>query len=328
MAKKPKVLVVGSLVKDLTVITEKFPKPGETVLGKSFRTASGGKGANQAVQAARLGADVTVVGKVGNDDFGKSLVASCRESGIHTEHIAVDLKAPSAVGNVILETGNGKTANRIIVIPGANMAITPEDVAFLKNAIQDYDMVILQLEIPMKINELVAEWAFQSHVPVMLNPAPSAPLSPGLLSHLSYLSPNEHEAADLTGIAIRREGKTADLEDVKAAGNFLLAKGAENIVITLGSAGAAAISRSGFFFQPCIDIVEPKDPTAAGDSFVGAFSLGVCTGMGLAEALHFASYAATITVSRAGAQPSLPTLGEVEALMKSQGSTCDGFMTR
>lgn len=319
MNKRPKILVVGSFVMDLIVSTEKFPNSGETVLGKSFRTAPGGKGANQAVQAARLGADVTMVGKVGNDDFGKSLINSCKESGIHTEFIAVDPEVSSAVGDIILEVGEGKAAkNRIIVVPGANMTITPDDVAFLKNTIDQYDMVILQLEIPMSINEIVAKYAFDKGVSVMLNSAPSAPLSAELLSCLTYISPNEHEAADLTGIQIRKDGKVVNQDDVKAVIRSLLAKGVKNVVITLGNSGAVVANQNEFVYQPCVDVVEVKDPTAAGDSFVGAFTTGVCSGLNHEQALTFANYTATLTVSRMGAQPSLPKIQEVIDLMKQE----------
>ena len=319
MNRRPKILVVGSLVMDLTVNTERFPASGETVLGKSFRTAPGGKGANQAVQAARLGADVTMVGKVGDDDFGRSLVRSCRESGLNAEFISASPEASSAVGDIILETGeDGETKNRIIVIPGANMTVTPDDVAFLKDTVDRYDMVMLQLEIPMAVNEAVARCAFDKGVPVMLNCAPSAPLSPELLSRLTYLSPNEHEAADLTGIPIRKAGKSVNRDDVKRAAGSLLSRGVKNVVITLGNAGAVIAGGSEFIYQPCVDVVKVLDPTAAGDSFVGAFATGVCAGMDHWQALTFASYTATLTVSRMGAQPSLPTVREVAALMKRE----------
>lgn len=320
MKNKPKILVVGSFVMDLIVSTEKFPGSGETVLGKSFRTAPGGKGANQAIQAARLGADVTMLGKVGDDEFGRKLIRSCAESGIHTELIGTDAGVSSGVGNVMLETGEGKNAkNRIIVIPGANMTIAPEEIAFLKDGISRYDLVMLQLEIPMEINEMVAEYAAAKGVPVMLNPAPSAPLSPGLLSRVTYLSPNEHEAADLTGVEIRREGKSANRADVRKAVDALLAEGAKNVVITLGNAGAVVANREEFLYRPSIDVVDVLDPTAAGDSFVGAFTAGVCFGLTHSQALDFANYTATLTVSRMGAQPSLPYLPEVVRLMKQAG---------
>lgn len=318
MQGKPKILVVGSFVMDLIVSTERFPNSGETVLGKGFQTAPGGKGANQAVQAARLGADVTMVGKVGKDDFGKSLMNSCKESGIHTDFVAVDPTVSSAVGNVQLEVNGTETKNRIIVVPGANMTITPDDVAFLKETIDQYDMVILQLEIPMAINELVAEYAHDKGIPVMLNSAPSAPLSEKLLSCLTYISPNEHEAADLTGIQIRKQGKSVNEDDVRAAVASLLSKGVQNVIITLGSAGAVVANAKEYILAHCVDVVEVKDPTAAGDSFVGAFTTAVCAGLNHREALDFANYTAALTVSRMGAQPSLPKLAEVLELMKNQ----------
>lgn len=322
MSKKPKILVVGSLVMDLTIRTERFPGSGETVLGRDFRTAPGGKGANQAVQAARLGADVTMVGKVGDDDFGRKLIESGKAAGIRTRYIAVDPARSSAVGAVLLEIGKGKAAkNRIIVVPGANMSITPEDVAFLKDGIGSYDMVVLQHEIPLEIDELVVEYAAAKGVPVMLNPAPSAPISDKTLSRLTYISPNEHEAADLTGIPIRKEGKSVNQDDVKAAVDSLLAQGVANVVITMGNAGAVVANRNEWIYQPCIDVVEVRDPTAAGDSFVGAFTTGVCSGLDHSQALTFANYTATLTVSRIGAQPSLPTLEEVTGLLRSQKET-------
>lgn len=322
MHNKPKILVVGSLVMDMTISTEKFPGSGETVLGKDFRTAPGGKGANQAVQAARLGADVTMVGKVGNDDFGRKLIGSCKSAGIRTEHIAVDAKKASAAAAVLLEVGEKKaTKNRIIVVPGANMSITPEDIAFLKEDILHYNMVILQQEIPMEINELVAEYAAAKGVPVMLNPAPSAPLSDKMLSHITYISPNEYEAADLTGIPIRKDGKSVNQDDAKAAVHSLLNRGVSNVVITMGNSGAVVANRKEWVYQPCADIVEVKDPTAAGDSFIGALTVGVCLGLSHSQALTFANYTATLTVSRRGAQPSLPDLKEVIDLLRSQNES-------
>lgn len=324
MSRKPKILVVGSFVMDLIVKTGRFPNAGETVLGIDYRTAPGGKGANQAVQAARLGADVTMVGRVGSDDFGRRLIDSCREAGVNTDFVGVDGEICSAIGNVQLETKDGTTRNRIIVVPGANMAIRPEDIAFLKETVAEYDMVVLQLEIPMQINETVAAYACEKSVPVMLNSAPSAPLSAELFSHLTYLSPNEHEAADLTGVAIRKEGKTVNMDDVHRAVDALLAKGVKNAVITLGNAGAVVANKDEFLYEPCIDVVKVKDPTAAGDSFVGAFTAAVCAGLSHKDALHFANYTATLTVSRMGAQPSLPKLNEVFELMKREhGLTFD-----
>ncbi|MEG1389887.1 MAG: ribokinase [Angelakisella sp.] len=322
MLKKPKILVVGSLNMDLIISTGKFPASGETVMGCAFSTAAGGKGANQAVQAALLGAEVTMVGKVGDDAFGKELLASAAAAGINTSHILVDGEKPTGTAAILLEVEEGKKAkNRIIIVSGTNMAITPADIEFLREGIAEYDMVMLQLEIAMDINILVAQFAHAKGVPVMLNSAPYAPLPAELLSHITYISPNEHEAADLTGVSIRSDKSGVNMEDVRAATAKLLTLGVQNAIITLGSNGAVLTNADESIYAPCVDIVQVKDPTAAGDSFVGGFCTAVAAGLSHGEALEFASYTATLTVSRMGAQPSLPTLAEVTALMKQDGKT-------
>ncbi len=320
MSKKAKILVVGSFVMDLIVSTEKFPNSGETVLGKRFRTAPGGKGANQAVQAARLKADVTMVGKVGKDGFGQELLTSAQNAGVDVSHARTDDQNASAIGNILLEETEGKPSqNRIIVVSGANMAITPEDIEFLKTDIENYDLVMLQLEIPMSINCLVAKYAHEKGVPVMLNPAPSAPLPDELVSCLTYISPNEHEMADLSGIKIRKDGAKANMKDVEEAARSLMNRGVANVLVTLGNAGAALFNQDGGIYSPSIPGVDVVDPTAAGDSFVAAFCTAICSGASNEQALTFANHTASITVSRTGAQPSLPTLAEVEAFMAGKG---------
>lgn len=198
--KKPKILVVGSFVMDLIVSAERFPNLGETVVGTSFSTAPGGKGANQAVQAARLGAEVTMVGKVGDDNYGDVILKSLKDSGVDVTHVGRTDKAPTAIGNVQLQINEKGTDNRIIVILGANYEIVPEDVAFLEKEIKNYDLLILQQEIPAEINRIVAEYAKASSVPVMLNPAPYREIEPELLKCLTYISPNETEVEQMTGI--------------------------------------------------------------------------------------------------------------------------------
>lgn len=316
MRKKPKILVVGSFVMDQIATTSVFPRQGQTVLGNTFAKAPGGKGANQAVQMARLGADVTLCGKLGQDGNGEEMLAVCKEAGIHTEHILLDPQAASGCSMIILEERSGMpTENRIIVIPGANMTITPEDVSFLKEGVGDYDLVVLQLEIPMETNLAVARYAREKGVHVMLNTAPSAPLPEELLACLTYISPNEHEAEDLTGIHIPHEGYNVDMDAVRRAAAALHDTGVLNVIITLGSAGAVLSDREGLHFSPSVRNIRVADPTAAGDSFVAAFCAAACCGMGAEEALRFANYTAALTVSRMGAMPSLPTLAEVKATL-------------
>jgi ribokinase len=318
--KKPKILIVGSLGMDFTFSTNVFPNEGETIIGKSFKTAPGGKGANQAVQVARLGADTTMVGKLGKDANGEELLKTIDAAGIHREKLLFDEEAPTQVADIILEEAEGKdTRNRILIIQGANMTIKPEEIAFLKEDIRNYDMVILQLEIPMEINEIVAAYAYDAGVPVMLNSAPSAPLSDELLSHLTYISPNEHEARDITGVEIRYDGDEVNMDDVRKACEVLREKGVKNALITLGGSGAAILNDDGFFHYPCVKGLNVVDPTAAGDSFVGAFCTAVCLGLGMEEVLCFANHVAALTVCGFGAMPSLPTLDRVVALMKEKG---------
>lgn len=316
---KPKILVVGSLVMDLICSTPRFPQSGETVIGLDFQTAPGGKGANQAVQAARLGAAVNMVGKVGDDDFGKNILKSVSESGVDVSGISTSQSKPTAIGNIQLEVRETGTANRILVIPGANMDISEEDILPLRDKISQYDMVILQLEIPIKINELVAKIAYENNVPVMLNSAPSAPLSDEFLSYLTFISPNEHEASDLTGIAVKDEASAREAIEI------LLNKGVKNVLITMGSKGAVFGNRDTFVMSPSVDYGEVVDPTAAGDSFVAAFCTAVSLGVGFNQALLFANHTAGITVSRMGAQPSLPTIGEVLNFMQKNGHDISAF---
>lgn len=305
MGNKPKILVVGSFVMDLIVTTPRFPEAGETVLGTSFNTAPGGKGANQAIQAARLGADVTMVGKVGRDDFGKHMIESAAESGVHVEHIMICEDAPSAVGHIQIQSNENGTENRIIVASGANMKIVPEDVAFLRDTISDYDMVIMQLEIPMEINCIVAKLAKEAGIPVMLNPAPSAAVPEELAACLTYISPNEHEAEDITGIV--PEGEAGISATIAA----LRKMGVANTLITLGGNGCAFSDGTGIVRSPCFKCEKVVDPTAAGDSFIGAFCTATAAGIALEEALRFANCTASITVSKMGAQTSLPYIDEV-----------------
>ena len=250
--------------------------------------------------------------------FGEELIKSANKAGINTTYVKKDKTSASGVGNIFLEVKEGqKVKNRILIIPGANMKMTAEDVDFLKESISEYDIVMLQHEIPMEVNEAVLSFAYEKGVPVMLNPAPSRPLPEEMLKKITYISPNEHEAFDLTGVKIIQNEFEVDIETVKLAAIELMKKGALNVIITLGNNGAAFMNKNKFIYQPCIDIVNVIDPTAAGDSFLAAFCTVVNSGMTEEDVLEFASYTATITVSRIGAQPSLPTYQEVVELMKS-----------
>ena len=318
--KEPHILVVGRLNMDLIAETSRFPVPGQTLMGDRFSMAPGGKGANQAVQMARLGCRVTMLGKLGKDQNGAALLTVCKDAGLDTEKILFDTENATGCAMILIEKEeNGAAQNRILVIPGANMTITPDEVAFLEEAVADYDMVVLQNEIPMEINTIVAQYAHAKGVPVMLNPAPAAALPDALLACITFLSPNETEAEALTGVHIARTGSSADLDAAQGAAEILHAKGVQNVLITRGQAGAAFFTWENgqciCHHHPAFR-VEAIDPTAAGDSFIGAFCTAWCRhgGSDIPACLAFANRTAARTVTRMGAIPSLPTLEEVETL--------------
>ena len=319
MLKKPKILVVGSFMMDLIASTKQAPKSGETIIGLKFQTAPGGKGANQAVQCARLGAHVTMVGQVGDDAFGKIMTDTAAAAGVDVSHVTVDKNESSGVGHILLEVTEHGAQNRITVCPGANFTLTVEDVAWLKEDIKNYDLLMMQFELPMEVIEAVAGWAHEAGVPVMVNPAPAAPISAKLLSCATYLSPNEHEAAIIAGHPLRADESGVNMEDVQAVSEAFQARGVENLIITLGENGSIVAGKNGIHQTACVKMPHVADPTAAGDSFVAAFCTGLCAGLPQGEALAFASHTAAITVSRMGAMPSLPTVSEVQALLMERG---------
>ena len=315
MHRKPRILVVGSFVMDVIATTEKVPRSAQTVYGKSFHMAPGGKGANQALQCARLGAQVTMMGCVGDDLFGEKLIEPLKSAGVDVSHVLVRPGVSSGVGHVTLEVTEHSAQNRIIVIPGANRTLTVDEVAWIQDEIGTYDMVLLQLEVPLEVNRTVARWAKEAGVPVMLNPAPATDLDDELLRYVTYLTPNEQEASMETGLPLASDENgpcRADLQKIAAA---LWDKGVEHVIITLGGSGSAVVQGSSIRYIPCVHMDHVADPTAAGDSFVGALSVGLTAGLSQEEALAFASHTAAITVSRMGAMPSLPTLAEVKALL-------------
>lgn len=321
MLKKPNILVVGSFMMDLIASAPRVPNLGETVIGTSFQTAPGGKGANQAVQCARLGANVTMVGCVGDDTFGEKLLSTAKASSVDISHVRISKGNSSGVGHIQLEVSEHKTQNRILVVPGANHDLTPEHLSWLKDSIKNYDLVMLQLELSMEVTKFVASCACAAGIPVMLNPAPAVPLDDELLSCVTYLSPNEYEAALLSGLPLRVNESGVNKDDLHKVIHKLRSKGVNNIMITLGSNGCVIAGGDEFRYTPCVNMLDVKDPTAAGDSFVAAFCSGVTAGLPVCNALDFASYTAAITVSRIGAMPSLPTLEEVQALMVKGGYT-------
>ena len=319
MNEKPKILVVGSFVMDLVALAERAPDLGETVIGSCFKTAPGGKGANQAVQASRLGVAVDMAGCVGDDSFGKEMLSVVESSGIDTRHVKTSHDHPSGVGHIEVQAGASGVQNRIIVVPGANYDLLPTDLEWLEEGIGDYDLVMMQLELRMDTILYVARLSRDAGVPLMLNPAPAASLSDELLSCVTFLTPNETEAAFLSGIQTDAQGRLSG-KSLEEAAAVLRGKGVDNVIITLGDRGAALCTADRIKLFPCVRMPDVKDPTAAGDSFVGTFSAGYVSGLSIDNAIGLAVHAAAITVCGYGAIPSLPTLDMVERLIEERGA--------
>ncbi|WP_409968877.1 ribokinase [Bengtsoniella intestinalis] len=319
MNRKPKILVVGSFVMDVIATTHVVPGRGEAVYGTAFQTACGGKGVNQAVQCARLGAEVTIIGCVGNDGFGTELKREVAAQGVDISHVRTVEGVTTGVGHITLEVKNGVAQNRIVVIPGANLAVEHDDVAWLETGIAQFDAVLLQLEIPAEVNLSVARWAHKAGVAVLLNPAPATPLDDALLPYVTYLIPNEQEAAQESGRPLRVDDTGVNRSDLKAIVKVFQARGAANVIVTLGEYGALLATQDGVYQGvESVRMDAVADPTGAGDSFVAAFCIALSMGMSQALALSFAVHTAAITVTSMGAMPSLPMLDQVVHLMEER----------
>jgi ribokinase len=302
------ILVIGSFMMDLVVRTPRAPHNGETIIGTSFSRFPGGKGANQAVAAARLGGKVTMIGKVGNDEFGDIALQTLKNEEINTHNILCDRANATGVGFITLEEDGN---NRIIVVPGANLHYTIDDLENVKDLIAESKMLILQLEMNIEMIEQAISYATDYQVPIILNPAPAQILSDSLLSKITYLTPNETEAGILTGMTIN------SIEDAAAAGKSLLAKGVKNVIITLGEEGTLICNHTGIVHVPGFP-VEAVDSVAAGDSFNGALAVGLLEGKPLTEVVRYANAVGALTVSKEGAIPSLPRLIDVDEFLKKK----------
>ena len=299
-----KIMVIGSSNTDLLIKTNRIPDPGETVLGGTFMMNAGGKGANQAVAVARIGGGVKFVAKIGDDMFGQRSLESYARDGIDISYIIKDGAAPSGMALITVDAAG---ENCIVVAPGANDRLTPADVDAVADAIRRSEYLLMQLEIPMPAVEYAAAIAREAGTKVILNPAPAAVLSDGLLSGLYMITPNRSESQLLTGVVV--DG----WEGAERAADVLLARGVRNVVVTLGSLGA--LVRSGEVSERIpAHRVDAVDTTAAGDVFNGALCVGLAEGRTLVEAVRFATCASAISVARMGAQSSIPTRAELDSL--------------
>ena len=309
MARRPSIAVVGSLNMDLVVRAPRIPRPGETIIGGEYHTAPGGKGANQAVAAARLGGQVSMVGRMGSDAFAQSLLDGLTADGVDHSFITRDADAATGVAFIVVD---GAGENSIVVASGANMRLSPADVDAAVAVLASTDVLLLQLETPLAAVTRAATAAHAHGATVVLNPAPACPLPQELLSLIDVFVPNESEAALLTRLPV------GDRAEIESAAMALLELGVSTVVLTLGEQGALLVREGEKEFISAFEVT-PVDTTAAGDAFVGAFAVALAEGRALIEAVRWGNAAGALATTKLGAQPSLPARQAVEALI-AQGS--------
>lgn len=324
MATSKPIVVAGSINVDLVANAEHIPRPGETVAGTSFQIHSGGKGANQAFAVARLGYPVRMIGRVGEDAFGAQLRTNLESAGVDMAGVATS-KASTGVAMIVVAQ-NGE--NSIVIAGGANALVTPQDLESNLEIIRSAGLVLTQLEIPVETVEYLARICARENVPLILDPAPATHLPPGIFKHIEWFTPNETEAAFFlassgampAGLArepalLNQEPALVNQEPALVA-QMLLEQGPRGVILKMGSRGARMASASGLRSEIAPFAVDAVDTTAAGDAFNGAFATGLMLRMGPEEAARFAAAAAAISVTRAGAQPSMPRREEVERMME------------
>lgn len=296
-----KIIVVGSMNMDMVVKTTHIPQPGETVLGGSFLMNPGGKGANQAVAVARLGGDVAFIGKIGDDIFGKQSAQLFDEEGVDTSGILSDRESPSGIALITVDEAG---ENSIVVAPGANAHLDPMDVEVALDRYPEGKILLIQLEIPMRTVEFATRIARHKGLQVILNPAPANKAVLEMLNQVDIITPNVHEAEMLSGVRI------IDIDSAKRAAEGIQALGVKHVIITLGKQGAALLENGVFYHIPA-PVVETVDTTAAGDVFNGALAVALSENKTLIDSVSFACRAASIAVTKMGAQASIPFRNEV-----------------
>jgi ribokinase len=298
------VVVVGSINMDFVASAERLPARGETVHGSAFRSSPGGKGANQAVAASRLGARTAMLGCVGSDAIGQTLLAALRAGAVDCRAVRAVADSPSGVALIVVDASG---ANAIVVVAGANGRVTNDDIAAHEAMLAHARVVVLQLEIPMAVTSSAAAAARRLGRTVLLNPAPAQPLPTELLRSIDLLLPNETEASQLSGIAV------TSLASARDAALALQRQGPSHVLVTLGAEGVVAATPDGVTHHRAID-VRPVDTTAAGDTFIGGLACGLAQELPLADAIALGQAAAAISVTRWGAQESIPRRGEVRPI--------------
>ena len=295
------ICVIGSLNMDLVVNVDTMPKPGQTIIGSNFKEVPGGKGANQAVAMARLNGNVSMIGKVGEDGFGQTLINSLKNDKVDTTYIQT---AKGATG-VALITVDKNAQNSIVVSPGANFEVKEDDIDNNIEAIKNSDIVVLQLETPLNTIKYALNKAKELNKYTILNPAPAVKLDDEIIKNVDLLTPNETELEIISGVSIETE------EDIQKAAQIMIEKGVKELIVTLSSKGSLYINKEKSMFKKAYK-VEAMDTTAAGDSYTGALAVALSQDKNIEDAMDFASKVGALSVLKEGAQSSLPTLEDVK----------------
>ena len=295
------ICVIGSLNMDLVVNVDTMPKPGQTIIGSNFKEVPGGKGANQAVAMARLNGNVSMIGKVGEDGFGQTLINSLKNDKVDTTYIQT---SKGATG-VALITVDKNAQNSIVVSPGANFEVKEDDIDNNIEAIKNSDIVVLQLETPLNTIKYALNKAKELNKYTILNPAPAVKLDDEIIKNVDLLTPNETELEIISGVRIETE------EDIQKAAQIMIEKGVKELIVTLGSKGSLYINKEKSMFKKAYK-VEAVDTTAAGDSYTGALAVALSQDKNIEDAMDFASKVGALSVLKEGAQSSLPTLEDVK----------------
>ncbi len=305
----PRICVVGSSNIDLISRVPRLPKLGETLVGRTFHLGYGGKGANQAVMAAKLGAQVTMVTKLGRDVFGEGTLGNYREQGVDITQVRFDDTRFSGVATIFVDD---RAQNFIVIVPGANDGLSPSDVQAAGEALLGADLVVSQLEVPVETTLEAFRIAKTGPVRTILNPAPAAPLPDEVFQLTDICAPNETEAELLTG------GPVQTLAEAEAAARKLMARGTRTVIITLGERGALLVDENNVEYLPAVK-VEAVDPTGAGDAFIGSLAVFLGEGVALREGVRRANAVAALSVTKLGTQVSFPHRAEVDSFLKQHG---------
>ena len=300
-----KICVIGSIGYDLTTYMYKFPKAGETIVGKKFIQNPGGKGDNQVIASARVGGDVTFIGAVGDDNYGELLKKNLEENKVKT-HMKIVPNMSSQIATILIDESG---ENRIVIVPGANNFVDKKQIDDNFDIIKECDIILMQLEIPMETVEYVVDKFYELNKIIILNPAPGAELSDNIIKKCTYLTPNENEI----GLITKMPYDTID--NIKSAAKCLFDKGAQNVLVTLGEKGAYLKNKNDDIIIPTLK-VKALDTTGAGDCFNGVFAACLAMGKNAIEAIKYANVASSISVTRSGAVPSLPNKNEVDEKFK------------